>query len=206
MNDVYAELKADQGYGVCHVHGYGWRYGRNMANAPLGLHCPYDGSMHPDEFMTYLEKPGTRLTPTDKNYKVYIDVASDEPEQMRYVASCTRRPGEPPPGVNGMEYGREWLTWEEAVRRHPELSDEHESHLRNVASLAPSHPWHTDTHWIQVGSRGDQRESKFYFEHLNEGQKLHFVHLLNEGKLNLREPGHFYVKPFFVSQGRAAGA
>lgn len=194
MNDVFAELKADQGYGVCSVHGYGWRHGRNMANAPLGLHCPYDGSMHPDEFMAYLDKPGTELTPTDKNYKVYIDVASEEPAQMRYVASCTRRPGEGPPD------DREWMTWEDAVKRHPELREEHERHLQHVESTAPSHPWRTDTHWIQVGPRGERRESKFYFEHLSAEQRTAFIQKLNAGELTLREPGFFYRLPFFVSE------
>lgn len=192
------ELKIDQGYGICPVHGYAWRKGRNMANAPDGLHCPWDGSMHPDEFMAYLEKPGTRLTPTDKNYKVYIDVESGEPEQMRRVSSTTRktRPGD----ENGMEYGRQWMTWEEAVELHPELREEYEQHLRHVASLAPSHRWHTETTWIQVDTRGDRRESKFYFEHLSDVQKQRFVELLNEGKLNLREPGYFYARPFFIAR------
>lgn len=193
---AFDELKKDQGYGICPIHGYGWRTGRNMANAPEGLHCPYDGSMHPDEFMAYLEKPGTRLTPTDKNYKVYIDVASDEPEQMRRVSSTSRRPGERRPD------GGEWLTWEEAVERHPELRAAYEDHLDYIENhTAPSHPWRTDTHWIQVAPRGERRESKFYFEHLSDEQKTRFIELLNAGKLNLREPGHFYRLPFFITRG-----
>jgi len=200
-DDPYAKLKEDQGYGICPVHGYGWRPGRNMANAPEGLHCPWDGSMHPDEFMAYLEKPGTWLTPTDKNYKVYISVVSDEPETMRHITSMTRRPDE---GRPDSQYNREWLTWEEAVERHPEMREEYEEHLSHVASLAPSHPWHTDTHWIQVCPRGEERESKFYFEHLTEEQKRRFIDLLNEGKLNLREPGFFYRRPFFIAAPKVA--
>lgn len=203
--DAFAELKADQGYGICPVHGYGWRKGRNMANAPEGLHCPYDGSMHPDEFMAYLEKPWTELTPTDKNYKVYISVVSEENDEMREYASTTRdtRPGD----ENGMEWGREWMTWETAVERHPELREAYERHLRMVENTAPSHPWRTATHWLQVGPRGDRRESKFYFEHLSDEQKQRFVDLLNKGKLTLREPGFFYRRPFFIaSQSRAEDA
>lgn len=193
-SDVFAELKLDQGHGICPVHGYGWRAGRNMANAPEGLYCSYDGSMHPDEFMAYLEKPGTLLTPTDKNYKVYIDVATDEPEQMRVVSSTHRN--EPPDG-------RDWMTYEDAVERYPELRDEYERELeRNKRVLAPSHPWHTETEWVRVRPRGDRRESKFYFEHLSEDQRQHFVELLNADKLNLREPGRFYRLPFFISSGR----
>lgn len=193
-----AEQAAADGVDVCPIHKRPWRHGRNMANAPIGRSCSYDGSMHPDEFMAYLEKPGTRLTPTDKNYKVYIDVASDEPGQMRRVSSTTRRPGEPRPD------GGEWLTWEEAVERHPELRAAYEEHLDYIANhTAPSHPWRTDTHWIQVAPRGDRRGSKFYFEHLSDEQKQRFVELLNAGKLNLREPGHFYRLPFFISRGSA---
>lgn len=185
---------------ICPIHGSAWRHGRNMANAPEGRYCSWDGSMHPDEFMAWLEKPGTRLTPTDKSYKVYIDVVSDEADVMRHISSCTRRPGGSRPGVDGMEYGREWISWEEAVRRHPEMKGEHEEHLRHVASLALGHPWHTDTHWIQVAPRGERRESKFYFEHLSGEQRQRFIEKLNAGELTLREPGFFYALPFFAKR------
>lgn len=39
--------------------------------------CSYCGSLHPDEFMTYAEA-GNTLTPSDKNYKTYIEHESGE--------------------------------------------------------------------------------------------------------------------------------
>ena len=37
-----------------------------------GPHSNWDGSLHPDTFMRLLEAGTVKLTPTDKNYKVYI--------------------------------------------------------------------------------------------------------------------------------------
>lgn len=42
---------------------------------------------------------------------------------------------------------------------------------------------------------------KFYFQHLDEAGKRHFVELLNAKKLNIGSPGHFYVLPFFMRRG-----
>lgn len=42
-------------------------------------------------------------------------------------------------------------------------------------------------------------QTKFYFEHLSEGQKQRFVELLNEGKIKLNYPGYFYNKPYFCN-------
>lgn len=176
----------------CPVHNCEWHTGRNMANAARGRYCSYDGSMHPDEFMAYLDEPGTELTPTDKNYKVYISIASKEADEMRIGVSTTR--ATPPDPA----YGGEWMTHEDAVERYPELRDEYEKRKRLIDTTAPSHPWRTQTNYVQVGPRGDRRESKFYFEHLSEEQRRRFAELLNAGKLNLREPGYFYRLPFFL--------
>jgi hypothetical protein len=45
---------------------------------------------------------------------------------------------------------------------------------------------------IELGTK------KFYFVHLSEAQMRRFVELLNERKLKIGYPGHFYVKPFFI--------
>lgn len=39
---------------------------------------------------------------------------------------------------------------------------------------------------------------KFYFQHLSTEQKHRFIELLNEKKIKLGYPGHFYKKPFFI--------
>lgn len=43
-----------------------------------------------------------------------------------------------------------------------------------------------------------EEHKKFYFQHLSEDQMKRIVQLLNEKKINFAEPGHFYVKPFFI--------
>lgn len=43
--------------------------------------------------------------------------------------------------------------------------------------------------------------TKFYFQHFDESQKRRFIGLLNEKKIPLTFPGHFYVLPFFIQMG-----
>jgi len=38
---------------------------------------------------------------------------------------------------------------------------------------------------------------KFYYQHLDEEQKLRFIHLLNSREVNIGVPGYFPVLPFF---------
>jgi len=79
--------------------------------------CTYCGSLLPDRFMSEVEAGTVTLTPTDKDYKVYVE--------------------------------------------------------------------------------GLGKFTKFYFQHLSEDQKNRFVELLNQKRLKLNVPGHFYVLPFF---------
>lgn len=51
----------------------------------------------------------------------------------------------------------------------------------------------TCEHWTKT----ERDETKFYFQHLSQEQKVRFVELLNEKKLNIGMPGHFYVRPYF---------
>lgn len=170
---------------ICPIHGTEYETGRNMANAPVGRYCSYDGSMHPDEFMVWLEQPGTQLTPTDKNYKVYIDVDSDEdPAELRVVSVIGFEPAEKgPPWPFDPANPGDWR------RVSPEDDP-----------LLLENGWRDHSHytWIRTLKRGSHRESKFYFEHLSDEQKTRFVELLNEGKLSLRAPGYFYRLPFFI--------
>lgn len=85
--------------------------------------CSFCGSMNPDSLMKRLEEETVELTPTDKNYKVYVKNAGGTPI--------------------------------EAI--------------------------------------------KFYFQHFSVEQRQRFVELLNEKKVKLAFPGHFYVPPFFVA-------
>lgn len=53
------------------------------------------------------------------------------------------------------------------------------------------------TKWVWTTRESDH--AKFYFQHLSEQQKQRFVELLNEKKLNIDYPGHFYRRPFFIT-------
>lgn len=47
---------------------------------------------------------------------------------------------------------------------------------------------------------GDGQEQKFYFQHLSVEERHRFIGLMNEKRLKLGLPGHFYVLPFFVQR------
>jgi hypothetical protein len=49
--------------------------------------------------------------------------------------------------------------------------------------------------WVWTTRETD--DTKFYFQHLSEDQKREFVKLLNEKKLFIDYPGHFYRLPYF---------
>lgn len=62
-----------------------------------------------------------------------------------------------------------------------------------AASLTP-----TDKNYkvyAEVTGRGTR---KFYFQHLSEDQKMRFIELMNEKKLEVEYPGYFYRLPYFI--------
>ncbi|MCB1422788.1 MAG: hypothetical protein KDJ69_10045 [Nitratireductor sp.] len=40
---------------------------------------------------------------------------------------------------------------------------------------------------------------KFYFQHLSQEGRARFIDLVNKKKINLAEPGYFYVPPYFAA-------
>lgn len=70
----------------------------------------------------------------------------------------------------------------------------------NRAEL-PLDPWQQanwpDGHWVKVEPRMATTHAKFYFQHLSPEQRTRFVELINERKMKVGMPGHFYVLPFF---------
>ena len=56
----------------------------------------------------------------------------------------------------------------------------------------------TCTHWVTR----ERDETKFYFQHFTEAQARRFIDLLNEKKLKIGYPGHFYVRPFFIGNSK----
>src|ERR1700744_1017057 len=46
---------------------------------------------------------------------------------------------------------------------------------------------------------------KFYFQHLDAGQRAEFITLYNDRKMNIGYPGHFYVHPYFCGPAGTGG-
>lgn len=159
---------------ICAVHNRPYEKYRQMANGLLELHCSWDGSLHPDVFMRLIEQPGTTLTPTDKNYKVYIELESDEHAEELRIMSLANHDMSSEPG------------WQRIG--DTDLTDVDVSGWRQL----------NDNSWIRLARRGSKITDKFYFEHLSIEQRERFVKLLNEKKLALNYPGYFYALPFFV--------
>ncbi len=132
--------------------------------------CSYCGSLHPDDFMA-AARAGCELGPTDKGYKVYVDLPEGEPDELR-VSTATI--GEEHPG-----WGGEWRPVDDEIR-----------------AMLKRDGWGSDEYtWVQLVPRGPIRHCKFYFPHLTAEQRLDFIDLLVGGRLTIGYPGHFYVKP-----------
>ena len=61
-----------------------WNVGSSLApyhESPDFHSCSYCGSLHPDEFLYYLEQ-GWYLVPTDKNYKAYLGKPVEPPTTL----------------------------------------------------------------------------------------------------------------------------
>lgn len=65
-------------------------------------------------------------------------------------------------------------------------------------------PFFGDFHPAHTWELTHRASTKFYFQHLDEPQRLEFVELLKSGVLQF-ESGHgFYVLPFFIRVSREA--
>ena len=73
------------------------------------------------------------------------------------------------------------------------LADVAMAYLEQGVEIEP-----TDKSYKAYIKAPDRRFAKFYYQHLSTEQKLRFIELLNERKLNIAHPGHFYVPPFFI--------
>lgn len=142
-------------------------------------HCTWCGSISGDEFMRLVENDECKLTPTDKNYKVYVETAAPNPDQLEIRGTSNT---EDPPSCGG---DGEW------VRR--EFIDTTKVNTRGWLLR--------DDTWYLIQKHGPRRNEKFYFQHLSEEQKDRFVQLMNtKSKLRMHYPGYFYVLPFFVKR------
>lgn len=133
--------------------------------------CSYCGSVHPDDFFAALGA-GNEVGPTDKSYKVYIKIADPLAGTDRVVSAIAHDPDDA--DRSG------WVKADPAVLKRD--------------------GWTSDGYkWMRFTTRGPQRDCKFYFQHLSPEQQQRFIDMLNAKTMNIGYPGHFYVRPFFVS-------
>lgn len=58
----------------------------------------------------------------------------------------------------------------------------------------------TDKGYKAYVTHQDVRHAKFYFQHLDEAGRDRFITLVNERKMKIGFPGHFYVLPYFCAR------
>jgi hypothetical protein len=134
--------------------------------------CNYCGSMHPDDLFAAIDK-GAMLTGTDKNYKIYVDAPSPDPERVRVVSAVD---------------DDEMPTWGRGWQRV-----DHDN-----VHLMVRDGWSGSNKWIMVQPMGPTTHCKFYFYHFDEAHMVRFIDLYNTKKLNLEPMFGLYRMPFFM--------
>lgn len=142
--------------------------------------CSYCGSLSADAFFRAVEA-GAVISPTDKNYKVYVDLAEPHPDEPTIRMSQSGGDGSRPDGDD-------WIKGDEPA----------------AIAIAEREGGYNPEQWVKVTPRGPKRFGKFYFPHLSEDEQNRFIDLLNAKKVSLAEPGHFYVLPYFIQRAPAA--
>lgn len=132
--------------------------------------CSFCGSLHPMDFMVAMLN-GALVTPTDKDYKAYIDLPHPDPEGSKLISVVDYQP--PPTGF---------------VPVTPAQAKEHGWGERESPIFGL---------WSK---NGPTDRAKFYFPHLDTAQAQKFIEALNARWIKLAAPGHFYVLPFFVKR------
>lgn len=157
-----------------------WRAERG-GSYHMGPTCSYCGSISQDAFFAAIED-GAEIGPTDKSYKVYVEMANPDPDAMRVVAGSS---GDENPG-----YG-------DYCKRERDLTPE-EADLAHRCGWGTLRDLATSDHWICFGPSGPVKHGKFYFQHLDDAGKDRFIELHNAKKIKIGYPGHFYTPPFFA--------
>jgi len=130
--------------------------------------CSYCGSIAPAFLFESIEI-NCQIGPTDKNYKIYVDLIEPNPEELQVVGVSTDK-----------KFGDGWTTADMEILKSQGFNGGSYKSMR----LAP---------------RGSTRHGKFYFQHFSKEECHRFIDLMNNGKLNIGYPGHFYVLPYFIS-------
>lgn len=140
--------------------------------------CSYCGSLTEEVFMAAVMS-GCQMTPTDKNYKVYIEIPNPRAGRRR---------------ISGMGGKSVSGNWEKAELKHCTLARESgwsvES-VRRVVERGES---------VLVDIEPATKTAKFYFQHLSRDGRSQFIKAISSEVANVGNPGHFYVVPFFAQR------
>lgn len=144
--------------------------------------CSFCGSCSPDLFFQQV-RAGVEIGPTDKNYKAYVDLPEDKPDELTVSSAISWTPTEAEIAQQGLR-----------------SSDDPE-----VRAVMERDRWGTKNHdgsprWVVLRKKGSTRFGKFYFQHLNDEERQLFIALYNDKTMKVGNPGYFYSKPFFVKQ------
>jgi hypothetical protein len=140
----------------------------------LDATCSYCGSITEEAFLAACVR-GDQLGPTDKSYKVYVDLPEGEPDRLRVLSHATFLPSN-----SGERYVR-----------GADLSEEQRAIVQQEGITF------REDDYYQFAPRGSIKHAKFYFQHLTQAGCEKFIELLNAKRLNIGYPGRFYVLPFF---------
>lgn len=133
--------------------------------------CSYCGSISPEMLFKAIED-GCELGPTDKDYKVYVDLIEPEPDKLKIVSAVNFDIDEERRKKEG------WVPADKARMR--------------------AEGWGGEYQWMRLVRQGPIRHAKFYFQHLTKEEQHRFIDLLNTKKVKIGAPGHFYRLPFFA--------
>lgn len=137
--------------------------------------CSYCGSMHPEDLFKCIEEKSCEISGTDKNYKIYVQVAHPDAGSPCVLSSA-----------NFEHVGEGWVkVTPENVDSLP-LDDYQRKHYND------------GKHWVKVEPRPKNAHLKFYYPHLTKEQMIKFLDLWNEGKLPLEPQFGLYVMPYFA--------
>jgi hypothetical protein len=131
--------------------------------------CSYCGSISPATLFAAIEA-GFEVGPTDKNYKVYVDLPNPHAGEPCIDGGANFKPG----------YDDYVLVTEENKSSLPR---------RGMEARVGS--------YVHVGVESARLHAKFYFQHLDVEERKRFVELLNAKKIKIGYPGYFYQLPFF---------
>lgn len=135
--------------------------------------CSYCGSLNPDILFAAIEAGTAELGATDKNYKLYVTLPYDKPDELVYAGSTNAQ-----------------LTDEE-VKAGGWLKADAEAASRWGFTLKY-------TTFYTLRPHGPRRNSKVYFQHFSPAQKQRFIELHNLKHLRFAPGDGLYVWPFFM--------